>query len=191
MLKIPAFGNTRPVGCNVKMTLHKFIARLNWRHVAIHFIATWFFMYSFQTLAVLHDINLVDIFRQSGKDSLMNAMKENKISGSDLTYFTVWTSLANTIGLLVAFGISLTISIKRKWFWFNSFLVLVVVLILGRFDLLGWKYLKEIFLKPGEIFSTTTLEFLVNGLIILTLGLLTFFLAKTNKFIAKGNRATV
>ena len=170
------------------MTLHKFIARSNWRQVVIHFIATWFFMYSFQTLAILHDTNLVEVFRQSGKDNLTKALNENKITTSDLTYFTVWTSFANTIGLLVAFGISLTISIKRKWFWFNTFFVFVLVYILSWFDLLGWTFLKKIFLTPGEIFRNTTLEFLTNGLILLTLGLLTFFLAKTNKFIAIGNK---
>ena len=172
------------------MTLHKFIARLNWRQVAIHFIATWFFMFSFQTLAILHDTNIVDVVRQPGKDNLTKALNENKITTYDLTYFTVWTSLANSIGLLVAFGISLTISIKRKWFWFNSFLVLVLINILGRFDLLGWNYLKKIFLTPGEIFRNIKMEFLTNGLILLTLGLFTFFLARTNKFIALGNRAT-
>jgi len=172
------------------MTLHKFIARLNWRQVVIHFIATWFFMYSFQTLAILHDTNLVDVFRHSGKDNLAKALNENKISASDLTYFTVWTSFGNTIGLLVAFVISLTISIRRNWFWFNSFIVLVLEYILSWLGLLGWAYLKNIFLTPGGIFKNTTLEFLTNGMILLTLGLLAFFLNKTNNFIAKGNRTT-
>ena len=145
-------------------------------------------MYSFQTLAVLHDTNLVNIFRHTGKDNLTKALNENKISASDLTYFTVWTSFSNTIGLIVGFVISLTISIKRKWFWFNSFLVFVLLYLLSWFNLLGWTYLKKIFMTPGEVFDNTTLEFLTNGLLLLTLGLLTFFLAKTNKFIAIGNR---
>ena len=138
----------------------------------------------------MHDTNLVDIFRQSGKANLTKALNENKISTSDLTYLTVWTSFAKTIGLIVAFGISLTISIKRKWFWFNSFLVFVLGYILCWFDLLGWAYLKKIFLTPGEIFRNTTLEFLTNGLILLALGLLTFLLGKINKFILIGNKTT-
>ncbi len=173
------------------MTLHKFIAQLNWRQVAIHFIATWFFMYSFQTLAVLHNTHLVEVFRQTEKDNLTRAINENKIDASALTYFTVWTSFANTIGLLIAFGISLTISIKRKWFWFNSFLVLGLAYLLSWFDLLGWAHLKKVFLAPGEIVKNTTLEFLTNGIILLALGLLTFLLPVTNKFIAKGISTTV
>lgn len=161
------------------MTPQKFITRLNWRQIVVHFIATWFFMYSFQTFAILQDTNLINIFRQSGK--------LNNISGSDISYFLLWTTLSCEIGLLVAVAISLTISIKRKWFWFNSFLVLIIVHILARFDRLGWTYMKIIFLKPGEFFENTKMEFFVDGIILLALGLLTFFLPFTNRFIAKGN----
>lgn len=145
-------------------------------------------MYSFQTLAILQNPSIVDIVRQSENDGLRKGLDQNNISVIDLTYFIEWTSLGNLIGLLVAFVISLAISINRKWFWFNSFLVLIVVYILGRFDLLGWNYLKKIFLTPGEIFRDIKLEFLTNGLLLLILGLLTFFLARINKFIAAGNR---
>jgi len=135
------------------MTLQKFIERLNWRQVVVHFIATWFFMYSFQTLAVLHNINLINIIRQSNKDNLTERLNENGTAASDLVYFTLWTGIGNTIGLLVAFIISLTISIRRNWFWFNSLIVLILAYTLSWFDLLGWIYFKSIFLTPGEIFN--------------------------------------
>jgi hypothetical protein len=178
----------RNTGCNDKMTIHKFIAKLNWRQVVIHFIATWFFTCSFQTLAILHDTNLVDVFTQGGGHGLRNAVHENKISASDITYFVMWTSLGNMAGLLLGFIISLIISFKRKWFWFNSFLVLVLVPISGQLHLLGWAYLKKIFLMPGEIFANTTWQYLTDGLLLLSLGLLTFFLASTNKFITMGHQ---
>jgi hypothetical protein len=82
----------------------------------------------------------------------------------------------------------LIISFKRKWFWFNSFLVLVLVPISGHLHLLGWAYLKKIFLMPGEIFANTTWQYLTDGLLLLSLGLLTFFLASTNKFITMGHQ---
>ncbi|MEO6141034.1 MAG: hypothetical protein ABIP22_09525 [Ginsengibacter sp.] len=172
------------------MTLQKFITRLNWRQVLIHFIATWFFMYSFRALAVLHDTNLADIFRHTGSNNLQKNLNENKISASDFSDFVVWISVGNTVGIFTAFIISLTISIKRKWFWFNSFLVFVLVNILSWLNLSGWNYLKKIFLTPGEIFNNTTLEFLTTGLILLILGLLTFFLPTTNKFIVISKRKT-
>lgn len=169
------------------MTLQKFIKRLNWRHVALHFIATLFFVYSFQTFAFLSMSTVVNIVRDNGKDSIYQALIEKKLYPVDLTLFSLWINFAPLIGLLVGFIISLSISIKRKWFWFNSFLVLVLVYILGRFNQLGWHYLKNIFLTPGQIFKNVKLEFFTNGFILLTLGLLIFFLPKTNKFIAAGN----
>lgn len=173
------------------MTVQKFIKRLNWRQVALHFIATWFFVYSFQTFAFLTNTTIANIIWDNGKDSIYQALNENKLSAVDVTYFSLWINLAPIIGLLIGFAISLSISIKRKWFWFNSFLVLVLVYILGRLDLLGWHYLKNIFLTPGEIFKNVKLEFFTNGFILLTLGLLIFFLPKTNKFIAAGNNTTL
>ena len=172
------------------MTLRKFLRRLNWRQVAIHFIATWFFMYSFQTLAALHNTDLIDIVRQSSQEDITKALSESTTSAYQLVYFNLWTGIGNTVGLLVAFIISLSLSIRRKWFWFNSFIVLLVAYVLSWFGLLGWTYLKIIFLTPGEIFSNTTLQFLTNGILLLSLGLLTFFMSQSNKFITAGNRAT-
>ena len=172
------------------MTLQKFIARLNWRQVVIHFIATWFFMYSFQTLAFLHNTKLIGLIRQSSNGDITKSLNQSGIPASELLYFNLWTGIGNTIGLLVALIISLTISIRQKWFWVNSIIVLVLAYSLSWFNLLGWTYLKKIFLTPGEIFRNTTLEFLTNGIILLTLGLLTFFLSKANNFIATGSRTT-
>lgn len=142
-------------------------------------------MYSFQTLSFLQNASLIDILRQSGNNDLSLTLSKKGFSSVDIFNFTLWISVANTIGLLVAFGISLAISIKRKWFWLNSLLVLFIMLVLNQFDMLGWKYLKRIFLMPGEISQNITLEFLINGLILLVLGILTFFWARTNQFIAK------
>lgn len=170
------------------MTIKKFIAGLNWRLVAVHFVAAWFFMYSFQTLAVLHNTPLLDIIRKQGTVDVQVILNKYKIDAGELTYFILWTSLANTAGLLVAFGISLTITIRRKWFWFNSLLVLILVILLSRLDLLGWQYLKRMLLMPGKIFSSAAMEYLANGLLMLSLGLFIFFWPALNRFIAARSR---
>lgn len=78
------------------MTIKKFIAGLNWRLVALHFMAAWFFMYSFQTLAVLHNTPLLDIIRKQGTVDVQVILNKYKIDAGELTYFIIWTSLANT-----------------------------------------------------------------------------------------------
>ncbi|MGZ3767060.1 MAG: hypothetical protein ACXVA2_20525 [Mucilaginibacter sp.] len=52
-----------------------------------------------------------------------------------------------------------------------------------RFDLFGWRYLKHIFLLPGDLFNSMTAFFIANGLVMLTIGLLLFFLKWSVKFI--------
>ncbi|MCU0333886.1 MAG: hypothetical protein MUF62_02420, partial [Chitinophagaceae bacterium] len=75
--------------------------------------------------------------------------------------------------------------IKRKWFWLNSVLVFVISYLLKRFDLDGWHYLRQIFLAPGQYVDKHSLShYLVNGLPMLTLGLLLFFSKFTNRFVA-------
>ena len=178
-----------PVGGSATMTLQTFIVRLNWRQIVMHFIATWFFMYSFQTLSFLHNLKLTDLVRQSKESEIIKALHNSGISVSETLYFTLWIHLGKTIGIVTAFVLSLILSIERKWFWVNSFIVLFLAYGLSWFSSLGWRYLNKIFLTPGQIFKNTLLEFLTNGLILLMLGLLTFFVAKSNKFIEKGGAA--
>ena len=178
-----------PVGGSGTMTLQTFIVKLNWRQIVMHFIATWFFMYSFQTLSFLHNLKLADLTRQSKESEIIKSLHNSGISVSEIHYFTLWIHISKTIGILTAFVLSLILWIKRKWFWVNSFIVLFFAYGLSWFSSLGWRYLHKIFLTPGEIFKNTLLEFLTNGLILLMLGLLTFFVAKSNKFIEKGKAA--
>lgn len=170
------------------MIIPRFITRLNWRLIVVHFIATWFFKYAFQVLALLHNTTLVDIARQTGNGDLSQTLSDHGVSASELTNFILWNNYGNAIGFLVAFGISLTITIRRNWYWFNAVLVFVLVYVLAWFNLPGWNYWRPLFLLPGKIFSNTTAEFLANGLLLLAVGLLTFFLPVINRFIERGNR---
>jgi len=125
------------------------------------------------------------MIRNRGESDFASTLEKNNVDPSRLFYLEVSMSLGKTLGLLVAFIISLTICIKRKWFWVNSLIVFISAYTLSWFNLLGWAYLKNIFLSAGELFNNTTAEVLTNSLLLLTLGLLFFFLPSVNKFIAK------
>ena len=172
------------------MTLQNFISRLNWRQILIHFVAFWFFIHAFQTLSHLHNTKLIDTLRHSNGKDTIKILKDNGMTASDLTYFVLWTSISGLIGLLVAFMISLTISIKRHWFWPNALISFIVTYVLYRFDLLGWTYLKQFFWYLGRRFNNSTAEFLLNGIILLTIGLLIFLLNRPNQFIENNKLAT-
>jgi hypothetical protein len=171
------------VGCNGKMTLQTFISRLNWRLVLLHLVAFWFFIYAFKTFSYLYDIKLLDAFRYSKGDLTSKEFVEKGFEASDLTYFMLWTSVSGFIGLLVGFIISVTLSIKRHWFWINSLLAFIAMYLLYRFDLLGWTYFKKLFGYLGQKLNNSTAEFLLNGCILLTIGILLLFLKGPTKFI--------
>ncbi|HTD39226.1 MAG TPA: hypothetical protein VK671_01310 [Mucilaginibacter sp.] len=159
------------------MTLSQFVSKLNWRLILVHLIACWFFIHAFLEFAGLHDI---DIYKEV-KDIRSSAVQ------SRIYYDAIWISLSEDAGLLTAFIISLVLSIKHRWHWLNSVIVLLVGFFLNRFDLFGWHFLKHIFLKPGYLFKSDIGFYLTNGLIMLTIGLLVFFLKWSVRFI-NGNR---
>ena len=159
------------------------MTRLNWRHILIHFIAFWFFSRAFMILSYLQNIALVDIMLHSNsKDTIVRTDSTN----SDLINFMLWTGAASTIGLLVGLLIAILISLKHRWFWFNSLIAFLAVFLLVRFGLSGWNIMKQIFLTPGQITQNTTMEFLINGSILLSIGIFILFFKPLIRFIETG-----
>ena len=143
------------------------------------------FFFVFQILSYLYNTNLVDTLRNSNGQDTIKVLVNNDTTASDVAYFHFWTGVSGSIGLLVAFILSLIISIRRHWFWVNSLIAFVVTYILYRYDVLGWTYLKRVFWYLGQKFDNSTVEFLFNGIILLIIGLLVFLLRRPNQFIEK------
>ncbi|WP_426668741.1 hypothetical protein ACPPVU_21215 [Mucilaginibacter sp. McL0603] len=170
------------------MTLSNFLSKLNWRLMVIHFIACWFFIYAFQQLAFLHDIELSKAYMSTKSTDNSKMLAIIKRFGYNRIYIeTLWINLGGPVGFFTGFVISLLISLKNKWYWLNSVIVFVVIFLLMRYGLLGWHYLKQIFLSPGDLFKSITAYFLTNGLIMMAIGLCLFFMRWSIRFI-NGNR---
>ena len=173
------------------MTLRNFIGKINWRQILIHFVACWFFIQAFHTLSFLYNTNLVDTVRQANGKDTIKILTDKGTTATELVYYQLWTSISGFIGLLVAFIISFSISLKRRWFWLNSIILLIVTYTFYSFDTLTWTYSKKIFWYLGQMINNSTAEFLVNGIILLAIGLIIFFLKASNRFIEKHKLATV
>jgi hypothetical protein len=91
------------------------------------------------------------------------------------------------LGYLIAFLITLLISKKKKFYWLNSILSLVIFWTLSQYDLTGWNYLKNIFLLPGEI-ANGIWYYLINGFLMISLGIALLFIA--NKIVDNAKKAT-
>ncbi len=149
-----------------------FLARINWRQVLVHAVAFWFVSHAFETLYYLFDLKIVDAAKSS-EMNMKEMLQEQGITIEELQMFLVCKSLSGSIGLLFAFFLSLLMSIRRKWFWLNSLLSLVLTILLFRAHV--WYYTKYLFYYPGRLFSNSIIELLINGILLLAIGLLLFF----------------
>lgn len=169
------------------MTYTNFISRLNWRQILLHLIASIFFVHSFHSFSYLYDVNITNILQHSYGQPAEKIFAENKINILQLNYYSLWTGISGFIGLFVAFLVSLTISLRRHWFWLNSLIVLLLGYALYRLDLLSMNYVTQFRWYVAQKVNNSIAVFLIAGLILLLAGLLIFFLQKTNKFIASRN----
>jgi hypothetical protein len=113
--------------------------------------------------------------------------KYDHLSNIRISAWFRWKAIGSFLGLITAFLISLLISRKQNWYWVNSVFVLSISFLSGRVGAFGWRYLKIIFLKPGSFFGDYTIgDFLTNGLVMLAIGLLLFFLPGSIQFIKSG-----
>jgi hypothetical protein len=184
VFQIPPQTPMRNVGCNGNMTLQEFISRLNWRQILVHFAALLFLSCGFYTLAFLYDIKIVDTIGESILQDGGAWWGDIGIGKTRLTNFSILITISAFVGIIVSFLISLTISIRRHWFWLNSLLVFILAIIfLFWFDSLGSIFVRKVFWYPGRLLGNTTIRFLANGIILLTIGLLLFYSGRTKHFI--------
>lgn len=162
------------------MTLSNFLSKLNWRLIVLHIIACWFFIDAFRTLIVIHDYQYLN-------DLTSRKFKNGNSDSYRFLNDMFWIHISCFLGLLTGFIISLILSLRFKWFWFNSIIVLLVTYLLWMLGYSGWNYLREVFLKPELLFKSDEAFFVTNGLMMLTIGLCLFFMKWSIRFI-NGNK---
>jgi len=142
--------------------IKSFFSKLNTRQLIIHFIASWFFIYAFDTLFSLWDYS----FQYQSSTYLLSITAQQRYN-TDIMIITRF----GILGLIIAYIISWWISAKRNWFWANAVIVFLVAFFLAGEDYLGWGMFKEIFMVPGKIFDTNSRAYLItNGLVMLAIG---------------------
>ncbi|MEO8770036.1 MAG: hypothetical protein ABI402_08125 [Ferruginibacter sp.] len=166
------------------MALKYYIAKINWRQILFHFVAMWLFFHSFKLLAYLLDTKYVDTI-------ILDKSKMWESGANKVIYFLITPIIAGGIGLIVAFILSVIISIKKHWFWINSLMAFLLIFSLLKLDFLGWNYLRFIFLMPGYIFNSWILRLTINGLFLLVLGFYIFFSSRINHLISNFKRKSV
>lgn len=150
--------------------------RINLKLIVIHSIALWMFAFSFQTFGYLSNVDLSEFIRHSPSEKTnltIPAYDAGAIYSLQLTI-----EICKTLGIVVGFVLSLIISRKRNWYWLNSLLAFILMMLLRFFDLLGWSYLKNLFLFPSQI-GTGFWYYFINGLVMLTIGIILLSINKS------------
>ena len=98
------------------------LKRLNWKLILLHFVATWLFIHSFYILSYLHDIEFTEFIMKNKNETPV--FEEIPFDTKRMSNFFMITGVSKFIGLLVAFIISLSISIYKKWFCATLIIIL-------------------------------------------------------------------
>ena len=152
----------------------------------VHFIACWFIYHALWQLGFLYDYKFLELLSRYNVFELMKHNKYEEIKtifkdyqsvqfGSRLPMDLVYAASAGLVGILVGFIISLLLSIKYKWYWVNSSIVLLICI--GDFclDRFYWYHIRFALMFPGRVFKSNWSYNLTSGLLLFAIGLYLFF----------------
>lgn len=161
--------------------------KINFRLIVVHFIACWLFIHAFQIFSYLSDIEILEVSHEGSAKELDNLLKVNQQTNiARISYYIIYYMLAPLVGLLAAFFISIIMSVKKNWFWPNSLLAPTAAYLLIYFDSSGWSFIKKMLFFQVRITSEVVFTYILNGSVLLLLGLFLLFSKKAILFIEKG-----
>ena len=158
------------------------LSKVNWRLLFLYFIASWLFMHSFFILSLLTNTDLLLASLKGIKDI-------GRFDIQEVADYTFVMHLSRPIGALSAFIISIFIAIKRKQSFLLPLLIFIASVVLNKFGLLGWGYLKNLFFLPGD-FIKYEVKIIIGAILMLLLAILIFFYQYTKKLPFVDNRIT-
>lgn len=161
------------------MTPSTGFSKINAKLIGLHLVAGWFLMTGFYTISFLTNIQFAEEFKTT------TPFSAGAWWGQVPNSFVSTIIVSGFAGLIISFIISLSICIRKKWFWLNAVIVLILSLLLLKFFWILWNNVKPFAWFAGARFNNISLEFLVNGIILLSIGLFIFFSKWTNQFIQK------
>lgn len=164
------------------------IQKLRWQQILVHFTALIFIVHAFHMFSYLSGIKIIDSYFGNRNSCLKNLINSGLVSVEYLTDFSIWESLSISIGYLFAFIVSLGISIRKKWFWLNSLVVLLLAFFLFRYFDLGWPVLQTVVLYFRSKTDKSIFLFSSFGSVLMAIGLVIFFAKPMIRFIENNKK---
>jgi len=166
----------------------KIAFKLNFRLIAIHLLASLFLLIAAKRFALLYDFEFVEsLYKYGYPEFIKHLHTENDTitMGERMATTILAIAIANLIALVTSFSYSLFISIKRKAFWLNSFLVLLICYSINILSLLDISIIKSTTNIVGNIFISYGLKYaiIINGIFNLLISVFLFFNKRIIRFI--------
>ena len=161
------------------------IKRLNWRQILIHFLASCSFTISFKYLLFLYDIRLFKIIQENDSINLqLTAIKRQNIGITEIMNYVFFSTSYWLWAVLLAFLISLFISLRKHWFWVNSMLSFIGVVIIYKNPLERRPPERDLNTIYHNLMPLSVGYCIAIGILFLAIGLWMFFSRSINNFIA-------
>jgi hypothetical protein len=162
--------------------------KINLLQIILHFIATWLFVCSFRAFSCLSSLRLLELIRSNGIERLRNNFEKYGLTTVEIWRFTFMIAISSIVAIVIAFAISVIISIRRKWSLLNSFAVLLLSLLFSKFYFLDALFKKMV--SPLRFISNLSIQYSSIGILFLIAGTLLFCLKRVNEKIDKAAAST-
>lgn len=138
---------------------------VSWKQVLTNTIAFWLISNGCGTLSFLSELNLAELARQHA-----NSGGELPNDGTAIAVgkMFIGTAIVIIIWLLFAFFISVIVSARRKWYWVNSVLALILVVLANHYLPSGNYFLLTM---PGSQF-TGAWYYILYGIVMVVIGII-------------------
>jgi hypothetical protein len=148
-------------------------------------MATMLLVMGMIQFSFLTDLELVDTYRE-GRD-----LSKLELLGPRLGTFLIWTKVLPLIGLAISGMIIFQLTRKTKHYWANLSAVLLLAFLAIRLELLTSRFIKAVTLSLGNLFSDfgSAYPLLINGVVLIGLGLLIFYFVRDNALRRKIEKA--
>jgi len=156
----------------------------NFSQILLHVIGALLFMFAFKTFFSLHETNMIELMRQGVRQgSIISTLDDNKVTPSGIVNTSIWMQIGSTVGLIIAFLVSLFISTRRKISWINSVAVLIIAYIVVWLIKIRFGMVDVIVNSTNPLLENIALDLLFAGLISLAAGSYFFFSSGLNQSI--------
>lgn len=165
--------------------IKSFFLKFRWRYILLHTFAVCFFMHGVRQFYLLAHIDHLIAFQETMNNQFSDYAEKfpgMKI-GELIAIVLFWSHLSMFIGMLSAVLLSFILCKRKKLFWMNSFVVLIISFILVRAPISDSYPVKLITTSVGFWFEKYGLEyvFMINATLLTSLAVFLLFSRWTNR----------